>query len=116
MASSTLPERAPPDRQSVAADLALEDFAAQLRRALTDLARRSAGRRVDLAAALKGAGLAIDAPRIREALLLLQAAGFVQNPVALPDACLLLTVSLVAMVQAAWVARFASSERAGPVQ
>ena len=68
-------------------------FTAALLQALIDMAARSTRSQADLTAALRGAGLAEDAPRVRAALRLFQAEGLVETLVPLSDGGLLLTVT-----------------------
>lgn len=90
------PSQSPNDR---GADLSGPDFAAVMLRALIDMAGRSQRREADLLAALRGASLQADPPRVRAALGLLQAQGCVENLVPLSDGGVLLTVTQQAMKQ-----------------
>jgi len=78
------------------------DFAVVLLQALTVMAARSKRRQADLMAALRGADITAELPRLRNALRLLQAQGAIENLVPLSDGGLLLSVTQHA------------AERAGP--
>ena len=67
-------------------------FATELLRALSDMAARSKRRQADVIAAMRGAGLSMDPPRVRGALRLLQRFGCIENLVPLADGGLLLSV------------------------
>lgn len=67
-------------------------FATELLRALSDMAARSKRRQADVIAAMRGAGLSMDPPRVRGALRLLQRFGCIENLVPLADGGLLLYV------------------------
>jgi hypothetical protein len=68
------------------------EFTEQLLMALAGMAARSKRGQADLTAALRGAGIAAEPPRVRAALRLLHARGAVRNFVPLFDGGLLLSV------------------------
>jgi len=80
-------------------DLSDPDFAAVVLRALIGMAGRSQRRQADVLAALRGASLSSNLPRVRTALRLLQGQGCVSNLVLLSDGGVLLTVTRQAMDQ-----------------
>ncbi len=69
------------------------DFAVVLLQALTTMAARSKRRQADLTAALRGADIAPDPGRLRNALKLLYMQGAIENLVPLSDGGLLLSVT-----------------------
>jgi hypothetical protein len=83
------------------AELDPADFAVVLLQALTSMAMRSKRRQADLMAALHGAGLPADPPRVRAALRLLHLQGAIEHLVPLSDGGLLLSVTHRATVSAA---------------
>jgi hypothetical protein len=74
-----------------------EDFTALLLHALLEMAGRSKRRQADLTAALHGAGLPADPPRVRAALRILRRQGCIEKLVPLSDGGLLLSVTPRAM-------------------
>lgn len=85
------PEKPPePDRGAAFDDA---DFAVVLLQALTNMAARSKRRQADLIAALRGADIAQDQGRVRNALKLLYMQGAIDNLVPLSDGGLLLSVT-----------------------
>lgn len=79
-----------PDRGAGFSDA---DFAVVLLQALTTMAARSKRRQADLTAALRGADIAPDMGRVRNALKLLYMQGAIENLVPLSDGGLLLSVT-----------------------
>ncbi len=83
-------------------------FAAELLRALSDMAARSKRRQADVIAALRGAGLAAEPARVRSALRLLQRFGCIENLVPLADGGVLLSVLPAALEKLAPVPQLLS--------
>ena len=96
----TTPDQRPDSRVDAFDDA---DLAVMILQALTTMAARSKRHQADLTAALKGADIAAEPPRVRTALRLLCAQGAIENLVPLSDGGLLLQVTQ------------ASSARRGPV-
>ncbi len=69
------------------------EFAAQLLRALVEMAARSQRRQADVTAALRAAGLPTDSGPVRVALRTLRSQGCIENLVPLSDGGLLLSVT-----------------------